>query len=195
MYQKIDFSNKPVLEGEKVILRPFQGEDWREMLAILDEPELRRLTGSVIDEEEAVMPTSEEEAEKIKVWYQTRNEKADRLDLAVMDKERNEIAGEVVFNEYDETTGNVNFRVLMRQSSCNKGFGTEAIAMFIKYGMEELKFHKISLEVYSFNPRAEKVYQKTGFVLEGIKREDFCYNSEYIDTKVYGMLREDYDKN
>lgn len=195
MYQKIDFSNKPVLEGEKVILRPFQGEDWREMLAILDEPELRRLTGSVIDEEEAVMPTSEEEAEKIKVWYQTRNEKTDRLDLAVMDKERNEIAGEVVFNEYDETTGNVNFRVLMRQSSCNKGFGTEAIAMFIKYGMEELKFHKISLEVYSFNPRAEKVYQKTGFVLEGIKREDFCYNSEYIDTKVYGMLQEDYDKN
>ncbi len=194
MYQKIDFSNKPVLVGEKVILRPFQGEDWKEMLVILEEPELRRLTGSVIEDEEAEMATSEEEAEKIKEWYQSRNDKTDRLDLAVIDKEKDEIIGEVVFNEYDETTGNVNFRVLMRQSGCNKGFGTEAITIFIKYGMEVLKFHKIGLEVFSFNPRAERVYQKAGFVLEGIKREDFCYNGEYIDSKIYGMLREDYER-
>jgi RimJ/RimL family protein N-acetyltransferase len=36
------------------------------------------------------------------------------------------------------------------------------------------------------------VYQKVGFKLEGIKREDFLYNQEYIDTKIYGLLRADY---
>jgi RimJ/RimL family protein N-acetyltransferase len=58
--------------------------------------------------------------------------------------------------------------------------------------MTKLQLHKIGLEVYSFNPRAERVYQKAGFVLEGVKREDFIYNGEYIDTKVYGMLKADY---
>ncbi|SHO43239.1 GNAT family N-acetyltransferase [Anaerocolumna xylanovorans] len=194
MCEKIDFSYKPVLEGEKVILRPFKENDWEKMLVILEEPELRRLTGSVTNEKEAEEPTDPKEAEVIKQWYLSRNEQTDRLDLAIIDKESGELVGEVVFNEYDETTGNVNFRVLMRQSGCNKGLGTEAIFMFIKYGMTELGIHKIGLEVYSFNPRAERVYQKAGFVLEGVKREDFCYNGEYIDTRMYGMLREDYFK-
>jgi RimJ/RimL family protein N-acetyltransferase len=61
--------------------------------------------------------------------------------------------------------------------------GTEALSMFVQYGMEELELHKISLEVYSFNPRAERVYQKIGFKLEGVKREDFIYNQEYIVLK------------
>lgn len=195
MYQKIDFTNKPVLEGEKVVLRPFQEEDWEGMLVILAEPELRRLTGSVVNEEEAEEPDGPEEAERIRQWYLSRNEQTDRLDLAIIEKESEELLGEVVFNEYDEAAGNVNFRILMRQSGCNKGFGTEAISRFIEYGMTELKLHRIGLEVYSFNPRAERAYQKAGFVLEGVKREDFCYDNEYIDTRIYGMLREDYLKS
>lgn len=191
MYQKIDFSYKPVLEGEKVILRPFEENDWERMVEIIAEPELRRLTGSVTNDKEAEEP---EEAEPIKEWYQSRNDKDNRLDLAIVDKKSRELVGEVVFNEYEESTGNINFRILMGQSGCNKGFGTEAISMFIKYGMTELKVHKIGLEVYSFNPRAERVYQKAGFVLEGVKREDFSYNGEYFDTRIYGMLKEDYFK-
>ena len=101
----------------------------------------------------------------------------------------------MVFNEYDEVTNSVNFRILLSESCCNKGVGTEAISLFVQYGMEKLELHKISLEVFSFNLRAKKVYQKVGFKLEGIKREDFLYNSEYIDTKIYGMLKTDYLNN
>ncbi len=122
----------------------------------------------------------------------TRNVQDNRLDLAVVLKETGQLIGEVVFNDYDSDTGNVNFRVLLSESSCNKGIGTEAISLFIRYGMEKLVFHKISLEVYSFNPRAERVYQKNGFLLEGIKREEFLYNQEYIDVKQYGLLKTDY---
>jgi len=48
------------------------------------------------------------------------------------------------------------------------------------------------LSVFSFNPRAERVYQKVGFKLEGIERESFLYNQEYIDSKIYGLLKSDY---
>lgn len=192
MQNKIDFGKKPVLEGEKVILRPFQENDWEKMAALLGEPELRKLTGSASDDEEAERPDTPEEINTIRQWYQSRNDQTDRLDLAIIDRQDGAIVGEVVFNEYEEELGNVNFRILMGQAGCNRGLGTEAVSLFIKYGMTVLGIHKIELEVYSFNPRAERVYQKAGFQLEGIKRESFRYNGEYIDTKLYGMLQKDY---
>jgi RimJ/RimL family protein N-acetyltransferase len=187
-----NFMIKPVLVGEKVILRPFEERDWEIMYEILNEPDLKKLTGSVSSDEEAYAAPQPEEREKIRQWYMTRNEQNNRLDLAVVYKESDQVIGEVVFNEYDEETDNVNFRVLLSEASCNKGVGTEALSMFIQYGIEELVLHKISLEVYSFNPRAERVYQKVGFKLEGIKREEFIYNQEYFDTKIYGLLKADY---
>ncbi len=193
--KKSNFMIKPVLAGEKVILRPFEEKDYDIMYEILNEPDLKKLTGSVSSDEEAYAAPQPEEREKIRQWYMTRNEQNNRLDLAVVYRESDQVIGEVVFNEYEEETGNVNFRVLLSEASCNKGVGTEALSMFIQYGMEELELHKISLEVYSFNPRAERVYQKVGFKLEGIKREDFLYNQEYIDTKIYGLLKADYLDN
>ncbi len=192
MYQKIDFSNKPIIEGKKVVLRPFTENDWEEMIRILDDPELKRLTGSASNDEEANAADSPEEIERTKQWYLSRNAQTDRLDLAIVDIETGLVVGETVFNDYEEETGNVNFRILIGQNGRNKGLGSEAVSLFIGYGMTKLQLHKIGLEVYSFNPRAERVYQKAGFVLEGVKREDFIYNGEYIDTKVYGMLKADY---
>ena len=42
------------------------------------------------------------------------------------------------------------------------------IALFLKYGFDVLKLHKIELQVLSFNPRGEHVYIKNGFVLEDL---------------------------
>ena len=38
------------------------------------------------------------------------------------------------------------------------------------FAFEELKLHRLELDVYSFNPRAERVYQKAGFRREGVLR-------------------------
>lgn len=192
MKPKVDFSTKPVLEGEKVILRPFEADDWEKMIEIILEPELRRLTGSVDNDEQARAPFPPEEVERIKQWYYTRNQQKDRLDLGIVRRDIGELVGEVVFNEFDESTRNVNFRILIGAAGCNQGFGTEAIALFLNYGFEVLNLHKVELGVYSFNPRAEKVYRKNGFVLEGVQREAIQYNDEYFDTKIFGMLKEDY---
>ncbi|WP_172193622.1 GNAT family N-acetyltransferase [Saccharibacillus qingshengii] len=188
-----DFTRKPVLNGVKTILRPFEEGDGEQMVPILEELEVRRLTGSASNDDEARKSSTLEEAEHIRVWYATRNASNDRLDLAITDRETGALIGEAVFNEYDENTGNVNFRILIGAAGQGRGIGSEAIALFVRYGFEELDLHRIGLEVYSFNPRAERTYVKNGFVLEGIKREEFAYNGEYIDSKVYGMLRSDYD--
>ncbi len=59
-----DFARKPILCGEKVLLRPFQPEDIEPMMDILSDYEVVKLTGSACTEEEAHAPLSQEEAEK-----------------------------------------------------------------------------------------------------------------------------------
>ncbi|NTW90809.1 MAG: GNAT family N-acetyltransferase [Erysipelotrichaceae bacterium] len=191
---QVSFINKPVLIGNRIILRPFENNDIQDMIEILNEPEVKKLTGSVTNDNDAIKIMDEDEKIRVSEWYKTRNVQSDRLDLAITLKDSNQIIGEVVFNEYDELTNNVNFRVLISQSYSNQGLGSEAIQLFIQYGFEQLNLHKISLEVFSFNPRAEHVYTKVGFKLEGIKREDFKYNEMYIDTKVFGFLKSEYDQ-
>lgn len=195
MNKKIDFSYKPVIEGEKVILRPFQSTDWEQMVEILNDANLKKLTGSVSNDEEANTPFTIDEIEKMKEWYYTRNEQIDRLDLAIVEKHSMQVIGEVVFNEYDEDAGNVNFRILIGKNGRNKGLGTQAVKLFIDYGLKVLGIHRIELEVYRFNERAERVYQKAGFRFEGMKRENFIYNNNYIDTKIYAILQSDYIAN
>ncbi|MNW49642.1 Spermidine N(1)-acetyltransferase [compost metagenome] len=189
---EIVFQTKPMLQGQKVILRPFMPEDYSTMISLLEDPEIRRLTGSAHTDEEANEPTSPEEAEHIKQWYLSRNDQTNRLDLAIIEQATGQLVGEVVFNDYEPTTHNVNFHILIGAAGRGKGLGTEATALFLRYGFEVLHLHKVELEVYSFNPRAERVYRKCGFMLEGIKCESFLYNGEYIDTKLLGLLGRDY---
>lgn len=194
MKSERSFEIKPTLKGSKVVLRPFQQEDITRMLEILSDPEVRHLTGSVGNDAETRLPILESDIERFTKWYESRNEQKDRLDLAVVDKETGVVVGEVVLNEYDEGSGNVNFRILIGAVGRSRGFGSEATELILRYGFEVLNLHKIGLEVFSFNPRAEHVYRKNGFVLEGIKREDIMYNDEYFDTLIFGMLKTDYDR-
>lgn len=193
MEVKPDFADKPTICGEKVILRPFELEDIQSMLIILSDYELRKFTGSVCTDKDAYSVDTQEETERTIQWYKTRNDQDDRLDLAVVEKASNNIIGEVVFNEFDENANKVNFRILIGPDGRNKGLGSEAIALFIRHGFENLKLHKIELQVFSFNPRGEHVYIKNGFVLEGILRDDFKYENTYIDSKLYSILSSEYN--
>ena len=53
-----DFSSKPTLTGERAILRPFIDGDTPALLAALDDPDVRILTGSVHDEAAARQPST-----------------------------------------------------------------------------------------------------------------------------------------
>ena len=40
----------------------------------------------------------------------------------------------------------------------------------LRYAFGELGLNRVELETYSFNPRAQRCYEKVGFVREGVRR-------------------------
>ncbi|MEW1913615.1 GNAT family protein [Kitasatospora sp. NPDC085895] len=182
-----DFAHKPVLTGTAVQLRPFRPEDLPDITAALDDPEVLRLTGS------AHRPNIG--AEAIARWYTTRNEQTDRLDLAVVDLASGRCVGEVVLNEWDEPNLSCSFRTLIGPAGRGRGLGTEALRLLLGHAFDELGLHRVQLEVYSFNPRARRVYEKVGFVAEGVLRETLRDGDGWADSTVMAVLAGDWARH
>ncbi len=54
--------------------------------------------------------------------------------------------------------------------------------------VEQLGLHRIQLEVYGHNQRVRRVYEKPGFVVEGVLREAQSRDGEWVDEVVMGLL-------
>ncbi|MGW4120676.1 GNAT family N-acetyltransferase [Nocardia sp. NPDC004711] len=195
MFESADFSIKPTLTGTKVLLRPFIPEDLDAIRAALRDPDVRRLTGSVHQETTEPAPEDPAEHERLRDWYATRETQPDRLDLAIADIATGRCVGEAVLNRRDPGNGSCNFRILIGPDGQGRGLGTEATRLIVGYGFEKLGLHRISLEVYAFNPRARRAYEKAGFRPEGVLRESLRYGDEWIDATVMSILAREWNEH
>jgi RimJ/RimL family protein N-acetyltransferase len=193
--QRADFSVKPTLTGERAMLRPIVlDQDAAALREMLTDPEALRLTGSMNGPDD--MPDWDAAAEaRFRDWYGTRNDQVDRLDLAVVDQASGEAVGEAVLNEWDPGNRSCSFRIVLGPRGRDRGLGTESARMIVGYGFEQLRMHRIALEVHSHNPRARRVYEKVGFVAEGVLRDALRWDSEWIDATVMSILAPEWDRH
>ncbi len=67
--------------------------------------------------------------------------------------------------------------------------------MFVGYGFERVGLHRIELELFAFNPRARRVYEKVGFVAEGVLRDVKCDGDGWVDTTVMSILSYEWERH
>ncbi|MGW0147122.1 GNAT family N-acetyltransferase [Streptomyces sp. NPDC004822] len=178
-----DFSVKPVLTGERTVLRPFTEDDAAVMAEIIEDPDVVRFTGE---------PSAELTVERLRDWYGSRSAQSDRLDLAVTDRATGELVGEVVLFEWDPRARGCTFRTLIGPRGRGRGLGTEATRLIVGHGFEQLGLHRIQLEAYGHNARALRVYEKAGFVREGVRREADFRDGRWLDWVLMAVLEQEW---
>jgi RimJ/RimL family protein N-acetyltransferase len=176
------FSTKPALVGSLVTLRPFVLDDLPALTEAITDPEVRRLTGS----RGAFSP------ERLRSWYATRNQQGDRLDLAIVDNATDRCVGEVVLNEWEPANESCNFRIMIGPGGRGRGLGTQATTLILGHAFDVLRLHRVGLEVYAFNPRAQRAYEKAGFRVEGVKRDALKTDDGWVDAVVMAALAPDW---
>jgi RimJ/RimL family protein N-acetyltransferase len=68
------------------------------------------------------------------------------------------------------------------------GYGTDTMRVVCRFGFEMMNLHRIELDVYADNQRAQHVYEKVGFRVEGCRREALFKYGRYRDVIVMGLL-------
>jgi RimJ/RimL family protein N-acetyltransferase len=62
-----------------------------------------------------------------------------------------------------------------------------------RYLLHDLGFHRLQLEIYGFNERAQEHAERSGYVKEGVKRRAYWRHGEWADGVLYGLVAEDVD--
>jgi RimJ/RimL family protein N-acetyltransferase len=75
-----------------------------------------------------------------------------------------------------------------------RGYGTDAMRVILCYAFTELNLHRVSLDVFSYNPRAIRSYEKAGFRYEGRIRNLISREGQRMDDVWMGILRDDWVK-
>jgi RimJ/RimL family protein N-acetyltransferase len=73
-----------------------------------------------------------------------------------------------------------------------KGYGTDAMFALLDFGFGELRLERMWLEVYDFNARARRSYDKCGFVLEGTQRHAIFRRGKHHDVHLMSILRDEW---
>ncbi len=69
----------------------------------------------------------------------------------------------------------------------NLGIGSIMMELLVEKA-KQLKKTKMELDVRSDNPNAIKIYERTGFVVEGTRKNGFKVDGEYIDLILMGRV-------
>lgn len=177
----------PTIKGTKITLRPFRADDVEAVLdSLVGDDETNRLTGT---------HNSAFTREQIERYVANFAEDDSRVGWVIADSDSDnlEALGEVIILDIDTDNRSAWIRIAMYgMDKVNRGYGTEAMQLAVAHGFTELKLHRIALEVYAFNPRAIRVYEKVGFQREGILRDALFWDGEYVDAISMAILEDDW---
>ncbi len=176
------FATVPVLTGSRLRLEPLGPAVAEPYWQMLQEEEGLRLTGT----HTTFTPG------QIDAWLAGRADQADRADWAAVRLEDGAFLGEVVVFELDGPNESALFRIgLAGPHVYGQGYGTEMTRLVVHHVLDVVGLHRLELEVYDHNPRAQRVYEKCGFRVEGRRRDALLQDGVRHDAVIMSLLRTD----
>ena len=174
-------ADQPELRTERLTLVQLGPEHLDPVLASLSDHDAMRLTGT-----HATFTT-----EQVLAHLQRLPGSAERADFAILDDD-GRFVGEVVLNDLDEDNEAMNYRIALAAPQVRGlGYGTEAGRAVVAWGFDVVGLHRISLDVFSFNPSAQRSYEKIGFRVEGLARHTLLWDGQWHDSVLMAMLATD----
>lgn len=85
--------------------------------------------------------------------------------------------------------------VIASRAEMGQGFGSAAVAAILALAFGELDLHKVWLMIFADNHRSAGVYQRAGFVSEGVLREEYFHHGAWHDMQRMSILQREWHSN
>lgn len=174
-----------MLIGERVRLRSIEREDLPTFVRWFNDPEVRQYL-------RMYEPMSMAKEER---WFEDMLERKDDFVFAIEAQigEQWVPIGNVGLHRIDWKNRTAVFGIALGEKAYwGQGFGTDATRTILRFAFEELNLHRVELEVFDFNTRAIRSYEKAGFRHEGTRRQALFRYGRYHDVHLMSILQSEY---
>ncbi len=175
----------PILNTERLILRPFNLSDASRVQKLAGDKRIADTTLFIPH------PYPDCAAEEWIASHKNLCIENKEIVWAVTLKSNDELIGAISIHPRPEFN-KAEFGYWIGVPFWNNGFASEALKEILRFGFVELKLNKMFAHHFMTNPASGKVMLKNGLKEEGYLREDIIKNDQYIDVKIYGILRSEY---
>lgn len=98
--------------------------------------------------------------------------------------------GTVFIKNIDLTNNKGEFGIFIGEDEARgKGCSNEAIKAILKVAFEQLHLNRVYLSVICDNISAIRAYERSGFRIEGILKEDYIRGNIYMDIMLMGITK------
>jgi RimJ/RimL family protein N-acetyltransferase len=179
-------ANHNFWRGEKIRLRAVEQKDLDDCMNAPEEPD------QWIDRANSEID--------LPMWREKgRDELAatrDRKDGAfwVIENNEGQDVGCIGTFECDQRVGTFKYFIIINRPFWRRGYASEAIKIVFSYYFRELRYQKVTSQVYAFNEPSQRMHEKLGFVQEGRLRRMVYTNGQFYDQLMLGMTCEEFDE-
>lgn len=178
----INFTSFPTLHTPRLLMREVFPSDAAAVFRMRSDPEVMRYLGK------KPMQDISEAEEHVASYIQgfAQNE---AVNWAICLKENPELQiGTLGFWRMDKVNHRVEIGYTLSSAYWRKGIMDEAMGVAIEYCFREMNFHSIEANTDPENEGSGKLLEKHGFVQEAYFRENFYFDGQFLDSRIYSKL-------
>ena len=169
-----------MLQGEKIILGPIVPADFSALFRWGDDLDAARLN-------EPYRPPTWRNQEEL--WFNVGRDSS-RVFFAIRKIGAEPIVGYVQITNIDAVHRSATLGMRIGEPvERGRGYGRDALRLAIDYCWKHLNLSRIQLAVYGTNERAIRLYQASGFEIEGRLRRALFIDGQWIDLVVMALLQ------
>ena len=178
------FSHLPVLETDRLILRPLQMRDAQDLFAYAQDPQVSR---HVLWDAH----TSLSESRQFLRGAIRQYRKGQPGSFAITLKDSGRMIGTIGFMwiNLEYRSGEVGYS--LSRAYWNQGIMTEALRAVLAFGFDTLRLNRIEAQHETDNPASGRVMVHAGMQYEGTLRQRIKNKGRYVDVALYAILKSD----
>ena len=172
-----------MIKTERLHLWALERHDLGKNYQWANDMELTRLAGSL------PLPKAMGELE---AWYNNLQTNPEQRVLAIKLHDGAYI-GNIELRDLDLRCANAELGIIIGEANYRgHGYGSEAVRAMCDFAFRQLRLHRLSVHVLEENERALKMFQKCGFILEGVQRQAFFQEGRYWNVRALSLLEDEY---
>jgi len=178
------FSSLPVLETDRLVLRPLRRQDAKDIFSYASDPEVARYV--LWDPHQSVSETR-----SYIRYMRSLSRRGLPSSWAVTLRDSGKVIGTIGFMWYSEANSAAELGYSLSKSFWNLGYATEALRAVIRSVFAVLPVNRLEAQHDLRNPASGRVMEKSGMKKEGILRQRIRNKGEYVDVALFAILRSD----